>query len=98
MDDIDARPQYTPEDNTTKLFMTERGDPRAIFDVVYGCSPTGELQKELSFKARADLLGGHICVRTASQDRYEFRYSPPGNTREYLHPIYAANSRADFTL
>lgn len=61
--------------------MTERGDPRAIYDVVYGCNPdTDALQKELRFKARADLPGGHICVRLASGDRHEFRYSPPGNT------------------
>ena len=63
------------------MFMTERGDPRAIYDVVYGCNPdTDALQKELHFKARADLPGGHICVRLASGDRHEFRYSPPGNT------------------
>ncbi|RDL31498.1 Carbohydrate-binding WSC-containing protein [Venustampulla echinocandica] len=72
--------EYTPEDNTTKMFMTDRGDPRAIYDVVYGCSPSGQVQKELRFKARDTLLGGHICVRLTSGDRYEFRYSPPGNT------------------
>ena len=48
------------------MFMTDRGDPRAIFDVVYGCSPTWHLQKELRFKARDTLLGGHICVKLAS--------------------------------
>jgi len=42
------------------MFMTDRGDPRAIFDVVYGCSPTGQLQKDLRFKARDALLGGQI--------------------------------------
>ncbi len=61
--------------------MTERGDPRAIYDVAYGCNPdTDAVQTELVFKARADVLGGHLCVRLASGDRHEFRYSPPGNT------------------
>ncbi|KAI0007210.1 hypothetical protein F4779DRAFT_593095 [Xylariaceae sp. FL0662B] len=73
--------EYSPEDNTTKMFMTERGDPRAYYDVVYGCNPdTDAVQTELAFKARDVLEGGHICVRSASGDRYEFRYSPPNNT------------------
>ncbi|KHN94740.1 uncharacterized protein MAM_07336 [Metarhizium album ARSEF 1941] len=73
--------QYTAFDNTTKVFMTERGDPRAIYDVAYGCNPdTDALQTELVFKERAGVTGGHICVRPASGNRYEFRYSPPGNT------------------
>ncbi|KAL0640770.1 hypothetical protein Q9L58_000076 [Maublancomyces gigas] len=73
--------EYTATDNTTKIFMTERGDPRAFFDVIYGCNQTdGSVQKELSFSGRGTLPGGHICVRLASGDRYEFRYSPPGNT------------------
>ena len=60
--------------------MTERGDPKAYYDVVYGCNPdTDAVQTQLSFKARDTLLGGLICVRTASGGRYEFRYSPPGN-------------------
>ncbi|KAL8403849.1 hypothetical protein RB594_008920 [Gaeumannomyces avenae] len=72
--------EYELADNTTKMFMTERGDPRAVYDVVYGCNPdTDELQTELAFRARGSLPGGHICVRTASGDRHEFRYSPPGN-------------------
>ncbi|KAH8599483.1 hypothetical protein B0O99DRAFT_737353 [Bisporella sp. PMI_857] len=73
--------EYTVEDNTTKLSMTERSDPRAIFDVIYGCNPDNDqLQLQVNFKARDTLPGGHICVRTASGGRYEFRYSPPGNT------------------
>ncbi|KAI1081858.1 hypothetical protein F5B20DRAFT_533354 [Whalleya microplaca] len=73
--------EYSAEDNTTKMFMTERGDPRAYYDVVYGCnSDTDAVQTELAFKARDTLDGGHICVRSASGDRYEFRYSPPDNT------------------
>lgn len=66
------------------MFMTERGDPRAIYDVKYGCNPdTDEVQTELAFKERAGVTGGHICIRSASNDRHEFRYSPPGNTRKY---------------
>jgi hypothetical protein len=62
------------------MFMTERGDPRAIYDVSYSCNTAGELQTELVFKARDTDPGGNICVRLAAGDRYEFRYSPPGNT------------------
>ncbi|KLU86952.1 hypothetical protein MAPG_05959 [Magnaporthiopsis poae ATCC 64411] len=73
--------EYELADNTTKMFMTERGDPRAVYDVVYGCNPdTDRVQTELAFRARGSLPGGHICVRTASGERHEFRYSPPGNT------------------
>ncbi|KAI1496387.1 hypothetical protein F5X99DRAFT_400628 [Biscogniauxia marginata] len=73
--------EYEPADNTTKMFMTERGDPRAIYDVVYGCNPdTDAVQTELAFKARDTLEGGHICVRPTSGERHEFRYSPPDNT------------------
>ncbi|KFA80054.1 hypothetical protein S40288_10666 [Stachybotrys chartarum IBT 40288] len=75
--------EYTASDNTTKLFMTQRGDPRAIFDVVYGCNPdTDEVQVELAFKSRAAVPGGHICVRSASGGRHEFRYSPAGNPEQ----------------
>jgi hypothetical protein len=46
------------EDNTTKMFMAEGGNPRAIYDVVYGCNPdTDALQKESRFKARGSLAG-----------------------------------------
>ncbi|KAF0326773.1 hypothetical protein K4K61_009935 [Colletotrichum sp. SAR11_59] len=73
--------EYTADDNTTKLFMTERGDPKAYFQPVYGCNPdTDAVQLELDFISRATLPGGFICVRSASGDRHEFRYSPPGNT------------------
>lgn len=75
--------EYLISDNTTKLFMTERGDPRAIFQPVYGCNPdTDELQIELEFVENQDPTepsGGNICVRSASGDRYEFRWSPPEN-------------------
>ncbi|TEA19772.1 hypothetical protein C8034_v008881 [Colletotrichum sidae] len=73
--------EYTADDNTTKLFMTQRGDPKALFQPVYGCNQdTDAVQVELDFVARAALPGGFICVRSASGDRHEFRYSPPGNT------------------
>lgn len=70
--------EYELADNTTKMFMTERGDPRAIFQPVYGCDPdTDELQVELAFQRRVNSVpGGHICVRSASGARHEFRWSP----------------------
>jgi hypothetical protein len=65
------------------MFMTERGDPKALFKVVYGCNvDTDALQLELVLASRGTTPptpGGHICVRPASGDRYEFRYSGPGN-------------------
>ncbi|KAL0938321.1 uncharacterized protein CTRU02_204931 [Colletotrichum truncatum] len=73
--------EYTADDNTTKLFMTQRGDPKAFFQPIYGCNPeTDAVQIELDFISRAALPGGFICVRSASGGRHEFRYSPPGNT------------------
>ncbi|OAA80372.1 hypothetical protein LEL_03858 [Akanthomyces lecanii RCEF 1005] len=73
--------EYTASDDTTKMFMTERGDPRAIYDVRYGCNPdTDAVQTELVFKERSGVTGGHLCIRPASGNRHEFRYSPPGNT------------------
>ncbi|KAF9870600.1 hypothetical protein CkaCkLH20_11906 [Colletotrichum karsti] len=73
--------EYTADDNTTKLFMTQRGDPKAFFQPTYGCNAeTDAVQVELDFISRAALPGGFICVRSASGDRHEFRYSPPGNT------------------
>lgn len=73
------------------MFMTERGDPRAIYDVRYGCNPdTDAVQTELVFKERAGVTGGHICVRVASGNRHEFRYSPPGNNCK--HTIHGLRS------
>ena len=73
---------------TTSLINDDTQDPRAIYDVVYGCNPdTDEVQVELLFKARDTLPGGHICVRTASGERHEFRYSPPDNTGKVNFPI-----------
>ncbi|KAI1467551.1 uncharacterized protein F4812DRAFT_429974 [Daldinia caldariorum] len=73
--------EYEVKDNTTKMFMTERGDPRAIFDVVYGCNPdTDALQTELSFKSRGDIeAGGDIGVRPFNGN-YDFRWTPAGTT------------------
>lgn len=70
------------------MFMTERGDPRAIFQPTYGCDPeTDEVQIELDFKRRVgDVKGGHICVRSASGDRHEFRYSPFENPGQSSSP------------
>lgn len=63
------------------MFMTERGDPRAVYDVVYGCNPdTDALQTELSFKSRGDIeIGGNIGVRPFN-GMYDFRWTPAGNT------------------
>ncbi|KAI0852869.1 hypothetical protein F5Y00DRAFT_258124 [Daldinia vernicosa] len=75
------RRAYEVKDNTTKMFMTERGDPRAIYDVVYGCNPdTDALQTELSFKSRGGIeIGGNIGVRPFN-GMYDFRWTPAGNT------------------
>jgi hypothetical protein len=64
------------------MFMTERNEPKAIFQPVYGCDPdTDQVQIQLEFVIWETMpAGGHICVRIASGNRgYEFRYSPPDN-------------------
>jgi len=75
--------EYEPLDNTTKMFMTERGDPRAIWDVKYGCNPdTDLLQVELSFKARGSSPvenGGKMGVRPFNGN-YDFRWKGPGTS------------------
>lgn len=79
--------------------MTERtGDPRAIFQPVYGCDPdTDELQVELSFvERRGDIPGGHICVRPAALARHEFRWSPFENPGK--KPIYNAQDLIVFLM
>lgn len=74
------------------MFMTERGDPRAVYDVAYGCNPdTDEVQTELVLSARGSEPGGHICVRSASGERHEFRYSPPENPSKYFHQCVRLN-------
>ncbi|KAI1814885.1 hypothetical protein GGS20DRAFT_376931 [Poronia punctata] len=87
--------EYEPLDNTTKMFMTERGDPRAVWDVVYGCDPdTDAVQVELKFKARGDAeqqpeLGGLMGVRPFNGN-YDFRWKGPGTSvndpnRPWIH-------------
>ncbi|KAI1375706.1 hypothetical protein F4677DRAFT_114737 [Hypoxylon crocopeplum] len=73
--------EYEVKDNTTKIFMTERGDPRAVFDVVYGCNPdTDAVQVQLAFKSRGDEdAGGNVGVRPFN-GMYDFRWTPDGNT------------------
>jgi len=62
------------------MFFTIRGDPRAMFDAGWGCNDSDDsVQRELVFRGRGTSLGGHICVRLASGNRWEFRYSPPDN-------------------
>ncbi|KXX81167.1 WSC domain-containing protein 1 [Madurella mycetomatis] len=73
--------EFSEIDHTTKLFMTGRGDPRAIFQPTYACNPdTDELQIELQFiEWENEPTGGWICVRHAFDGSHEFRYYPPGN-------------------
>ncbi|KAK3307270.1 WSC domain-containing protein [Chaetomium strumarium] len=73
--------EFSEIDHTTKLFMTGRGDPRAIFEPTYACNPdTDELQIELRFVTwQNQPAGGWICVRHAFDGGHEFRYYPPGN-------------------
>ncbi|KAI1160677.1 hypothetical protein F5B18DRAFT_498672 [Nemania serpens] len=89
--------EYEPLDNTTKMFMTERGDPRAVWDVVYGCNPdTDEVQVELAFKERGDSppeLGGLLGVRPFN-GMYDFRWKGPGTSvndpnRPWVHVTLA---------
>jgi len=78
--------QYTSYDNTTKIFMTQRGDPRARFNVLDGCNPdSAEPQKLLRLRT------GDVCVRLASGLRWEFRFSGSGNTKG----VYSRGVRAD---
>jgi hypothetical protein len=78
--------EYEVKDNTTKIFMTDRSDPRAIFDVVYGCNPdTDALQTELHIASRGDLArGGSVGVRPFNF-MYDFRWTPEGTTGEPCH-------------
>ena len=66
--------------------MTERNDPRAVFQPVYGCNPdTDAVQIELAFQLReTSPPGGLICVRSAAGERHEFRYAGAGNTSKSL--------------
>ncbi|KAH7313707.1 hypothetical protein B0I35DRAFT_513330 [Stachybotrys elegans] len=75
--------EYSQIDSTTKMFMTGRGDPRAIFEPVYGCNPdTDEVQIELEFVTwQNHPAGGWICVRPSYDNGHEFRYYPPDNNK-----------------
>lgn len=74
--------EHSDIDNTDKMFMTERGDARAIFQPTYACNPqTDALQIELRFVTWQNHAPGQwICVRPTYDNAYEFRYYPPGNT------------------
>lgn len=79
--------QTSSVDKTEKVFMTDRGDPRALFQPTWACNPDepNETQLELRFTAWQDHpAGGSICVRPSYDGSHEFRYSPPGNTRMSL--------------
>lgn len=67
------------------MFMTERGDPRAIFQPTWACNPeTDAVQIELLFVTwQNHLAGGWICVRPTFDNAHEFRYYPPGNTSRF---------------
>ncbi|KAK1752340.1 WSC domain-containing protein [Echria macrotheca] len=74
--------EYSDIDHTTKMFMTERGDPRAIFEPTNACDPDDptQTQVELRFVTwQSHPAGGWICVRPAFDGGYEFRYYPPDN-------------------
>lgn len=95
----DVFTQWSEIDDTTKLFMTGRSDPRAFFQPTYACNPdTDELQIELTLVGRQyDPPGGVICVRESFDNSHEFRYSPPGNTRT-LTSCHAFPSRTHASL
>lgn len=80
-----TRPQFSEIDHTTKMFMTGRGDPRALFQPTYACNPdTDALQIELRFVGwQNQPAGGWICVRSSFENSHEFRYYPPGNTCKF---------------
>ncbi|KAG7110736.1 hypothetical protein HYQ44_020313 [Verticillium longisporum] len=90
--------EYTTWDNTTKLFTTQRGDPRAIIEPTHACNPdTAAPQIELAFTGRqTSPPGGHICVRLASGNRHEFRYSPPQNPAH--DPSLSADERSEWSV
>lgn len=81
--------EHSTIDNTDKMFMTERGDARAIFQPTYACNPqTDALQIELRFVTWQNHAPGQwICVRPTFDNAYEFRYYPPGNTGMFLTAI-----------
>ncbi|KAM7210406.1 WSC domain containing protein [Rhypophila decipiens] len=70
-------------DDTVKMFMTERGDPSALFQPTWACNPeTDAVQINLEFIGKQNAApGGWICVRPAFENSHEFRYYGPGNTK-----------------
>lgn len=66
--------------------MTERGDPRALFQPTYACNLDNDsLQVELRFVGKQNAPpGGWICVRPSFDNSHEFRYYPPENTSKFL--------------
>lgn len=63
------------------MFMTERGDPRGVFDVVYGCNPKDDsLQLELATPEQGTSgVKGDMGVRPFNGD-LDFRWQPIGTT------------------
>ena len=63
------------------MFMTERGDPRGVFDVVYGCNPSDDsLQLELATPEQGTTgVKGNMGVRPFNGD-LDFRWQPIGTT------------------
>lgn len=61
--------------------MTERGDPRGVFDVVYGCNPADDsLQLELVTPEQGTTgVKGNMGVRPFNGD-LDFRWQPIGTT------------------
>lgn len=78
------------KDNTTKMFMTERGDPRGVFDVVYGCNPADDsLQLELVTPEQGTTgVKGNMGVRPFNGD-LDFRWQPIGTTGMLLSFAYS---------
>ncbi|EJT76015.1 hypothetical protein GGTG_05940 [Gaeumannomyces tritici R3-111a-1] len=77
--------EHSTIDNTDKIFMTNRGDPVAVFKPTWGCDPdTDQPQVELVFqghrKGSTFVPGGWYCIRPTYDGAYESRYYPPGNT------------------
>lgn len=91
--------EYEVKDNTTKIFMTDRTDPRAIFNVVYGCNPdTDALQTELHIASRGDLAqGGTVGVRPFNF-MYDFRWIPEGTTGKLFLSSYSSLQVHTFCL
>jgi hypothetical protein len=71
--------EYNEQDNTTKIFMTDRDEPLGIFEVKYGCNQdTDKLQTELHVKSRGDVqAGGDMGIKPFG-DKFDFRYRAAG--------------------